>query len=341
MPALPAATDFTGSAVTEGQFKTAMTNQRGFLAGLLGTTGNADAALAALGALGGQSVAKTAAYTVLAADRGKVFECSGTFSLTLTAAATLGAGFSFIVANTGAGIITIDPNASELINGGATVNIAAGAWAVISCNGTSFRSMSAGTVPSGTLIGFQVFTASGTYSKSTNNPSFVVVEVQAGGGKGGNGATVGTTGAGGGGGGGGGGYSCEKILASALAAGETVTVGGTGAASSFGAFLSATAGVAGSNSSGSLSSGASGGAGGIGSGGNINIAGSGGGSSASGDSRQGGNGGASRLGGGAPGNSGGVGVTGGVFGGGCSGGVGGSSTGGNGGAGVVIVWEYA
>ena len=47
--ALPAATDFTGASVTEGQFKTALTSQRTFLADLLGTTGVAADARTALG----------------------------------------------------------------------------------------------------------------------------------------------------------------------------------------------------------------------------------------------------------------------------------------------------
>jgi hypothetical protein len=34
----------------------------------------------------------------------------------------------------------------------------------------------------GALIGYQVFTSSGTYTKATNNPSFVIVEVVGGGG---------------------------------------------------------------------------------------------------------------------------------------------------------------
>ena len=45
----PAATDFTGSGVTEGQFKTAMTNLLSYLNGLLGTDGTAASALATLG----------------------------------------------------------------------------------------------------------------------------------------------------------------------------------------------------------------------------------------------------------------------------------------------------
>jgi len=162
---LPVSTDFAGSAVTEGGFKTAISNQRAFLAGLLGTTGGVDAALATLGALGGQSAAKTTAYTVVAADRGKVIDCNGTFTLTLTAAATLGAGFSFIVVNTGSGTITIDPNASELINGAATETVTAGNWAIVTCNGTSFRSLEsvapAAADPSMTLLG-TLTTTSGT-----------------------------------------------------------------------------------------------------------------------------------------------------------------------------------
>jgi hypothetical protein len=57
---------------------------------------------------------KTAAYTVVAGDLRKIINCtSGTFTITLTAAATLGAGFFVYIWNTGTGAITIDPNASE------------------------------------------------------------------------------------------------------------------------------------------------------------------------------------------------------------------------------------
>ena len=50
MAALPPSTDFTGAAVTEGGFKTAITGLRDYLSGLLGTTGVPADALAALGA---------------------------------------------------------------------------------------------------------------------------------------------------------------------------------------------------------------------------------------------------------------------------------------------------
>lgn len=144
MTALPTVADFVDSGVTEAQFKTAMTNLRGFLAGIAGTDGLTATALSTLGALGGKVATKTAAYTVLAADRGVVFHCSGTFTLTLAAAATLRSGFSFAVINTGTGAITIDPNAAELIDGATTKVLTAGTSGVVTCNGAGFFVISGG-----------------------------------------------------------------------------------------------------------------------------------------------------------------------------------------------------
>lgn len=85
------------------------------------------------------TVDKSSAYTVVDADKGKVFNCTGgTFTLSLTAAATLGGGYAFAVRNSGAGVITIDPNGSETIDGVATVSLAAGESCIVSCNGTAF-----------------------------------------------------------------------------------------------------------------------------------------------------------------------------------------------------------
>lgn len=49
MPALPNNTEFTGGAITEGGFKTAIAQQRDYLAALLGADGSAATARAALG----------------------------------------------------------------------------------------------------------------------------------------------------------------------------------------------------------------------------------------------------------------------------------------------------
>lgn len=101
-----------------------------------------------------------------------------------------------------------------------------------------------------------------TWTKPTGL-KYVVVEVQA---IGGAGSSV-TTSARGGGGGGGGGYSKKLIATAALGATETVTIGASGVASSFGSHCSANPGVAATANSNSA------GAGGSATGGDINVSG--------------------------------------------------------------------
>lgn len=119
----------------------------GFLSGTLplaqgGTGATTQAgALAALGVLCSAVVAKTAAYTVVAADRGYVILANGSWTMGLTAAATLGAGFSFAVVNTSTGSITIDPNGAELIDGSATLTLGPNKTCIIVCDGTQFFSI--------------------------------------------------------------------------------------------------------------------------------------------------------------------------------------------------------
>lgn len=148
MPSLPVSTDLTGSSITEAQAKTWFTQLRDFLSGLLGTAGTISTALAALQAPFGQGVeAKTGAYTVVAADRGKVLSCSGTWTLALTAAATLGNGFMLSVVNTGSGVITIDPSGAETIDWAATFNLGAGLSIILVCTGTGWVSATKSTTP--------------------------------------------------------------------------------------------------------------------------------------------------------------------------------------------------
>lgn len=87
------------------------------------------------------AVTQTAAFTVNREDLGKVFLCSGTFTITVTAAASLGSGFLFAVVNTGTGTITVDPNASEGIDGALTVPIRSGWGVEYICTGTSWLSI--------------------------------------------------------------------------------------------------------------------------------------------------------------------------------------------------------
>lgn len=83
---------------------------------------------------------KTAAYTVVAGDLGKIINCtSGTFTVSLTAAASLSSGFTCTIWNTGTGAITIDPNAAETIDGVATLILRQGEGLAVVCNGTNWE----------------------------------------------------------------------------------------------------------------------------------------------------------------------------------------------------------
>jgi hypothetical protein len=85
---------------------------------------------------------KTGAYTVVAGDAGSIINCtSGTFTLSLTSAATLGAGFVFNVLNTSTtttDVITIDPAGSETIDNSATLALRRGDGLQIVSDGTNW-----------------------------------------------------------------------------------------------------------------------------------------------------------------------------------------------------------
>jgi hypothetical protein len=81
---------------------------------------------------------KSGACTAVAADRGKLIDCSsGTWALTLTAPGTLGDAWYCGVRNSGSGVITVTP-ASGNINGASTLALSAGASCLVFCNGTGF-----------------------------------------------------------------------------------------------------------------------------------------------------------------------------------------------------------
>lgn len=83
---------------------------------------------------------KTAAYTVVAGDNGKIINCtSGTFTITLTSAASLGTGFNCWVWNVGTGLITIDPNGTETIDSVSTISLRSGEGVRIISDGTNWQ----------------------------------------------------------------------------------------------------------------------------------------------------------------------------------------------------------
>ena len=280
MATLPPTTDFTGESVTQGGFKTAMSSLRTFLGDLLDTAGTTIAARKKLGVPRNSVVLKTAAYTAVAADVGKVLRFTGASALTLslTAATTLGDGWTVTVVNDMTADLTVDPYLSENIDGATTATIKAGQRAEIMCDGTRFMTAAKGGVTSvnGSVgdvtlgLGVQsietvVFTSSGTWIKDAGL-KFIVVEVVGGGGGGFSSSTKS------GGGGAGGGMARKTIVAASLGSTETVTVGGggstgsTGGTSSFGGHCSATGGAAGGDSGTTQTVGA-------GSGGDVNVSG--------------------------------------------------------------------
>ena len=347
MTTLLASSTATGATATEGDVKTYLANLRTFMADLLGTDSTNKAAVQGLlGNILSGKVSKTGAYTVVAADRGKVIDCSGTWTLALAAAATLGDGFCFAVKNSGTGVITVDPNLSEMVDGALTKTISMGEMTIFYCDGASFSTIGSGK--SG--ISAQVFTSAGTFTIPPGVTKLKVTVV--GGGGGGCGGSP-SRGNGGGGGGAAIAYLTgvtpgNTILVSAIGAGgaggasnETgVTAGGTTSVSSGTQTISTISATGGGVGDAGTSKG---GAGGMGSGGTINIKGGGGGA---GGDVTGSPGGSSILGGGgnsplATSTS--VAPSGGAYGGGGAGGGGTdiygaqkSSAGGAGAAGVVI-----
>lgn len=81
---------------------------------------------------------KSSAYTAVLNDNASILVTSSTWTLSLTAAATLGNGWEIMVYNNGAGTITVDPNSTETINGATTLAIATNTYVWIACNGSSF-----------------------------------------------------------------------------------------------------------------------------------------------------------------------------------------------------------
>ena len=136
-----AASTVAGPTGPSGTGPTGPTGANSTVAGPTGPTG-------AAGSGGGGATYtisnKTAAYTVVSGDLGAIINCSGatSFTVSLTAAATLGAGFNVWIWNnttTTAMAVTIDPNSTETIDGVATLILRQGEGTQIVCDGTNWQ----------------------------------------------------------------------------------------------------------------------------------------------------------------------------------------------------------
>jgi hypothetical protein len=86
--------------------------------------------------------ARTSSTILGTADQGTLIDItSGTFTQTFTAAATLGNGWFAYVRNSGTGDITLDPNASQTIDGLTSFLMYSGETRLIQCDGSNFTSV--------------------------------------------------------------------------------------------------------------------------------------------------------------------------------------------------------
>lgn len=94
-------------------------------------------------------VDKTSSFTVVGSDAGKTIRCSSSTSAitaALTAAATIGNGFTCTIWNDGAGRVTINPNALETIDGRTLLYLESGEGTQIICTGTAWHTGSKKTM---------------------------------------------------------------------------------------------------------------------------------------------------------------------------------------------------
>jgi hypothetical protein len=84
-------------------------------------------------------------YTAVKADHNQLWRATGAVTINFTAAATLTSGWALLVKANG-GDVTLDPNASEQINGASTITIVDGTSALVYCNGSAFYALVIGTL---------------------------------------------------------------------------------------------------------------------------------------------------------------------------------------------------
>lgn len=192
---LPSAGDFPKASITKDGFHAKFLEVLSFLSGLLGTDGAAATARAQLGlgsaatkATGATSgtiplwestllnstLDKSSSHTVVSGDRGKLLDCTGTWTLTLPLAASLGS-FAFAVRNSGTGTVTISPSGGELIDGLASIQLKKNNSCIVVCTGPAFKTLGRSSGSGGLLpTSVRTLTSGTTYTPSAEVSSFRV-----------------------------------------------------------------------------------------------------------------------------------------------------------------------
>ena len=99
MTTLPTARSFTGQSVTEGGFKSSMTQLIDYLSTSLGTSSGADNVLAHLGAALSGHRRVNGSTTLTAADRGRIIESTASTEITVTlpSVGSVGDGYTVLI----------------------------------------------------------------------------------------------------------------------------------------------------------------------------------------------------------------------------------------------------
>ena len=174
--------------------------------------------------------ARTSNAILGVSDKGTLVDItSGTFTQTFNAASTLGNGWWCYIRNSGSGDITLDPNASETIDGLTSYIMYPGEVRLVQCDGSALQSVVLNAF-------YRAFTSSGTFTKPPGYNYFIIDAIGAGdGGHSGGGGQANTYGGSSGGKGGNGGNCIHSVVNQSLVATTTtvtVGLGGTGGAQS-------------------------------------------------------------------------------------------------------------
>jgi len=101
----------------------------------------------------------------------------GVGTIALTAAATLGDDWFFMVRNNGTGLLTIDPNASELINGDSSLALQIGDSAFVVCSGGAFYTVGLGQSTTFAYSQLVLPVTSGTYTLTPAQAQNTIIKV--------------------------------------------------------------------------------------------------------------------------------------------------------------------